>query len=327
MASALCCIRGHDRQICPVAERKRALHRRDENGMPTYHFENLAMGGQVHAVFTRLGGASRGPFSTLNVGNSVGDDGAAVAENHARIYAHLGLGADRVVSPHQVHGNRIAVVTAEHAGQVIPSTDGLVTNTPQLTLLLRFADCQPILLYDPKHHALGLVHAGWRGVAQGIARRGVEAMQEAFGTEPRDLVAGLGPAIGPCCYTVGHKVAAAMGYALPNWSQAMHIQEDGWRFDLSAANAQQLAASGVQNIEQAGLCTSCRNDEFFSHRADNGQTGRFAVVAYLEARSEKQENKSARRAGKEVVSKESVTPDSLHPPGFPSFQDLVEVSQ
>lgn len=300
------------------------MHRRDRGGIPTYHFENLAIDGLVHAVFTRLGGASRGPFSTLNVGNSVGDESTAVAENHARIYAHLGIGAGRVVSPHQVHGNHVAVVTARDSGQVLPDTDGLVTDTPQLALLLRFADCQPILLYDPVHHALGLVHAGWRGVAKGIARRGVEAMQEAFGTRPRDLVAGLGPAIGPCCYTVGHKVAAAMGYALPDWSKAMQVQEDGWRFDLSAANAQQLAATGVRNIEEARLCTSCRNEEFYSHRADNGQTGRFAVVAYLEARPDRQAKEAPERAREEAKSEDLAMPDSLNPPGFPSFQDLAE---
>lgn len=299
--------------------------RNDASGMVTYHFESLNLPGLQHAIFTRLGGVSQGPFATLNVGNSVGDDEAAVAENHARIFAHLGLGSQQVTSPHQVHGNHVALVTGHDAGRQIPNTDGLLTATPGVALLLRFADCQPILLYDPVRHALALVHAGWRGVAQGIARRAVEAMKAAFGTDPQQLLAGLGPAIGPCCYTVGHNVAAAMGYALPDWTQVMSAEsEDVWRLDLSAANAQQLRAEGVSSIEQAGICTHCRLDEFYSHRGDNGQTGRFAVVTYLEPRS------GGRGESVEAVDESRPSPDplsefdSLNPPGFPAFYEVME---
>jgi YfiH family protein len=247
----------------------------------------------------------------------------AVAENHARIYARLDLSADRVASPHQVHGNHVAQVTPADGRRLFPNTDGLVTATPGVALLLRFADCQPILLYDPVHHALGLIHAGWRGVAQGIARRAVEAMHEAFGSRSQDLIVGLGPAIGPCCYTVGHNVAAAMGYALPNWGQAMVLEgEDQWRFDLSAANAQQLAAEGVQQIEQAGLCTACHLDEFYSHRGENGRTGRFAVVACLEMGAE--DRSVVTTAASQVEpGPEQPAGYSINPPGFPDFGEFV----
>jgi hypothetical protein len=218
----------------------------------------------------------------------------------------------------------VVEVGAAAAGQIIPNTDGLVTDEPGLALLLRFADCQPILLYDPEHHALGLAHAGWRGVVQGIARRTVEAMQEAFGTRPETLIAGLGPAIGPCCYTVGHKVAAAMGYALPDWNRVMRaIGEDTWRFDLPAANAQQLAATGVRAIEQAHICTACHNDEFFSHRADHGTTGRFAVVAYLKASEQHPLSRKKPTPQAEPRSEDLAEIDSLQPPGFPPFQALL----
>jgi copper oxidase (laccase) domain-containing protein len=155
------------------------LQRQDANGLVTYRFEALAIENVVHTVFTRLEDVSRGPFATQNVRNGVGDDDA-VAENHTRICAHMDLAANGVPSPHQVHGNRVAVVTATDTGQVIPGTDGLVPNVPGVGLLLRFADCQPILLYDRTHHALDLIQGGWRGVALGIARRAVEAMREAF---------------------------------------------------------------------------------------------------------------------------------------------------
>jgi hypothetical protein len=278
-----------------------------------------------HAVFTRLGGASQAPFATLNVGGSVGDDEQAVAENHRRIYAALDLGAGQVVTARQVHGNHVAVVDGRQAGTFVPNTDGLVTATPGLGLLLRFADCQPILLYDPEHHALGLAHAGWRGVAQGIARRAVETMQDAFGSRPAALLAGLGPAVGSCCYTVGHEVAAAMGYVLPDWQEAMELEgEDHWRLDLSVANAQLLAAAGVTHIEQAGMCTSCRNDEFFSHRADEGRTGRFAAVACLQPRPAVEAEREERASPEATGDDELARFDSLQPPGLPGFGPIGE---
>ena len=299
--------------------------RRESGGIVTYHFESLAAEGLVHTIFTRLGGVSREPFDTLNLGNTVGDDGAAVAENHARVYAHLGLSAARVTSPRQVHSNRVVVITGDEAGSTIPDSDGLVTMDLHLALLLRFADCQPILLYDPAHHVLGLIHAGWRGVAQGIARRAVETLVQAFGTRPGDLLAGLGPAIGPCCYTVGDKVAAAMGYVLPDWSQAMtSLGEDQWSLDLSAANAQQLAAEGVQQIESANLCTACHQDEFYSHRAGNGRTGRFAVAAYLEPGRAPMQAAPASGSQDQRQPPTLSQPDSLHPPGFPAFGEQSE---
>jgi YfiH family protein len=301
------------------------LLRRESGGIVTYRFESLALEGLVHTVLTRLGGVSREPFNTLNVGRTVGDEEAAVAENHARVYAHLRLSAAQVTSPRQIHSNRVVAVSGAQAGSLIPDSDGLATATPGVGLLLRFADCQPILLYDPVRHALALIHAGWRGVAQGIARRAVETMVQAFGSRPGDLLAGLGPAIGPCHYVVGDKVAAAMGYVLPQWSEAMSpLGEDQWRLDLSAANAQQLAAEGVQQIEAANLCTACHRDEFYSHRAENGQTGRFAVAAYLKPR---------RAPAQDILPLDKQPPsekpssrelESLNPPGFPAFGEQPE---
>jgi hypothetical protein len=231
-----------------------------------------------------------------------------------------------VFTARQVHGNKVAVVTADSSGQVVPVADGLITGTPGIALMLRFADCQPILLYDPVRHVLGLVHAGWRSVAQGIARRAVEAMKTTFGSKPGDLVAGLGPAIGPCCYAVGQEVAAAMGYALPDWQKVLQPDGDGWKFNLPAANAQQLAVSGVHDVELAGLCTACHQEEFFSHRGDNGRTGRFAVVAFLERGGGDPIEETT-----EVMNMDQTTdvadaenePDSLHPPGFPAFGEYM----
>jgi polyphenol oxidase len=235
--------------------------RRDVNGkLVVYRFDSLPSESLSHAVFTRLGGVSLPPFATLNVGSNVGDDPEAVAQNHARIYDYLRLPAGRVATGHQVHGNQVAVVGSGDGGRRFPGTDGLVTTVPGLGLMLRFADCQPIVLFDPARRALGLIHAGWRGLAQGVAHRAVAAMQRAFGTDPHDLIAALGPAIGACCYLVGDNVATAMGYALPDWRRSLKREGTHWRFDLPAANAQQLTAAGIAHIEEAGICTSCHRD-------------------------------------------------------------------
>lgn len=300
------------------------LLRREQDGLVTYHFESLPVDCLTQAIFTRLGGVSPAPWATLNVGRSVGDEPQAVDENHGRIYVHLGLEAGQVATPNQVHGNHVAWVGQDAGGQVIAATDGLVTDTPGLGLLLRFADCQPILLYDPVRHALGLVHAGWRGVAQGIARRAVETMQARFESRPRDLLVGLGPAIGPCCYTVGENVASALGYVLPDWSRALAAEGDGqtWKLDLSEANAQLLKAAGVHKIERAALCTACHTDEFYSHRAEQGQTGRFAAVAFLHPRDVPGAIHQAHIVSTEEETDELWAYDSLNPPGFPGFDEL-----
>lgn len=301
--------------------------RRIEDGLVLYRFDSLKTDRVEHAVFTRLGGVSWGVFASMNLGSNVGDDEMAVARNHARMLAYMGVDESSVTTAHQVHSNHIAVVSSEDRGKVVPNTDGLVTSAHSVTLVLRFADCQPVLLYDPANHALGLVHAGWRGVAQGIATRAVEKMRDAFGTEPESLVACLGPAIGPCCYEVGDNVAAAMGYALPDWHQVMQREGDGWRLDLPAANVQQLNAVGVRYIERAHLCTACRTDEFFSHRASGGRTGRFAVAARL---SDNKTVDGSVRAANARSATPAVPPSaqaSLHPPGFPTLSHLDEVKQ
>ncbi|MFC2023341.1 peptidoglycan editing factor PgeF [Chloroflexota bacterium] len=301
--------------------------RRNDDGLVSYQFESLDGLDLVHGVFTRLGGVSRGQFATLNVGHTVGDEPSAVRENHSRIYRALSLSAGRVTTAYQVHSNRVVVVDHKNGGHVVARADGLITRAGGLALMLRFADCQPILLYDKQHNALGLIHAGWRGVAQAIARRAVETMADAFGTRPTDLIANLGPAIGPCCYMVGQDVAAAMGYALPDWRKVMTQDGDRWLFDLPAANEQQLRAAGVTTIEQAHLCTACHTDEFFSHRGEGGRTGRFGVVVFMPEGTEivREEDATALSAvPKDSADEEAAT---LEPPGLPTFVEILKGKQ
>ncbi|RLC91221.1 MAG: peptidoglycan editing factor PgeF [Chloroflexi bacterium] len=256
--------------------------REDIDGVALYRFEGLNRAeGVVHAVLTRIGGVSQGPYATLNLGHTVGDDLAAVEENHRRALRTLGLKPRQVVSPYQVHGARVGVVGRAHRGTVQPATDALVTAVPAVPLLMRFADCAPILLFDPVRRVVGMAHAGWRGVVAGTVEATIRTMMERLGCDPVSLWAGIGPTIGPCCYAVGPEIAAAVQAACPPGADVVRSADRQAYLDLPAAVEAQLRAAGVEQIEDAGLCTACHVDEFFSHRAEHGRTGRFGVVMEL----------------------------------------------
>ncbi len=259
------------------------MQRQERDHLVYYQFAELnGRDGVRHGIFTRLGGVSAAPWATLNLGHTVGDDLVAVETNHERVCQALGVRRAEIVTSRQVHGNRVAVVGQAERGQVVPATDGLITNKPGTVLLQRFADCVPIILYDPVQHAAGLAHAGWRGTIAQVARRTVEAMGAHFGSDPADLCAGVGPGIGPCCYQVGPDVTQQVQRTFENTNGLLARRPDGsWHLDLWAANANQLAGAGVEHVEVAEICTACRVDEWFSHRAERGRTGRFGVVVIL----------------------------------------------
>ena len=249
-----------------------------------YQFDRFVEDGRglEHGCFTRLGGVSRSPWQSLNTGHTVGDDLEHVRENHERICRALGIRRGELVSPHQVHSATVQVVGGQDRGRVCEKTDALITDTPGVYLMLRFADCVPVLFYDPVRRAVGLAHAGWRGTVKCIARETVRRMGEAFGCRPADIRAGIGASIGPCCYEVGGEVVDAAREAFPDAPHLLSRQASGrWHFDLWAANRYQLALEGVMQVEAAGLCTACRTDEWFSHRAEKGQTGRLGAVIGL----------------------------------------------
>lgn len=255
------------------------MRRECRDGVLLYRFEGLRGFDSVdHAILTRVGGVSDAPFATLNLGHSVGDAPAAVAENHRRALGVVGIDPNRVVSPHQVHGARVAPVGPADRGTVKPETDALLTASPDVPLLMRFADCAPVLLFDPAHNVAALAHAGWRGAAAGVVGETVRAMQARFASQPGAMWAGIGPAIGPCCYEVGPEVIAAVRAATPPEVEIVNRVNGAHHLDLPAAVRGQLRAAGVRRIEDSGLCTACRVGEFFSHRAERGRTGRFGVV-------------------------------------------------
>ena len=227
-----------------------------------------------HAFSTRRGGISQSPFDTLNLGDRTGDCEKNVKENRDRFFQSIGVKPEKLAIPVQIHGNNIVPVEAPG---VYPETDGLITDVPEICLVVQVADCLPVYLYDPIHRAIGLVHTGWRGTYQKIVTLAIQNMGSNFGTRPEDILVFFGPSIGPCCYEVGIDV-----------SQHFPGNEmQGKRLDLWKANRNLLIESGipVDNITVSGLCTACYSDWFFSHRRSGGKTGRMMGIIGLKERT------------------------------------------
>lgn len=256
-----------------------------------YAFDTFAAHvGVTNVSTTRHTGVSPPPYDTLNLGLSTGDAPENVAANRARLSALTGGDADALVFCGQVHSDTVGVVSRADAGTRLDATDAVVTDVPELPLLILTADCAGVSLYDPIKRVIGLAHAGWRGTAAGVAARTVERMMDEYGSDPGDITAGVGPSIGPCCYEVGTEVADAFHAQQP--LVAGHVftgRGERWMLDLWRANTLQLVTAGVfeANIECARLCTSCRTDEFFSHRAEGRRTGRFGAVMMLHERTKR----------------------------------------
>ena len=253
-----------------------------------YSFPHLESAGAHNSVSTRHGGVSSGPFASLNVGYSVGDDSALVETNRRRLYEGAGTDVYSVVTCHQVHSTNVAYVGdgargrgALSATNTIPTTDALMTDRSNLYLFLRFADCVPILFCDPQRKVVALAHAGWKGTVGDIVGATVKAMTRQFSCAPRDILAAIAPSIGPDHYEVKEDVAKQVRDALPFWGDVLHPHAKGsLMLDLPEANRRLLLAAGLteSSIVMSGMCTACHTDDFYSHRAENGKTGRFGVL-------------------------------------------------
>ncbi len=237
----------------------------------------------THAVFTRQGGLSPAPWGSLNVGGTVGDEPPRVRENRYRSFRALGRDPESMYDVWQVHSADVVLANAPHPRHNNPpefKADAILTDHPQVTLFMRFADCTPILLYDPKKRVAGIVHAGWVGTVKHAAGEAVRAMQAAYGSRPADILAAIGPSIGPDHYEVGPDVVERAGYAFGRAAETLFHHQFGTRphFDLWAANRLSLQMAGVEQIEIAGLCTACHPEDWFSHREQKGKTGRFGAL-------------------------------------------------
>lgn len=260
------------------------VYRNHQNGLVYYQFDQWTGSSRLsHGVFTRLGGASQSPWDSLNLGGTVGDSQASVQENHHRVYQALNLDESRACTVWQVHSADTVVVNGRVPHRRwLARADGMVTNHPGLPLTMRFADCAPILFYDPVQHVAGIAHAGWRGTVSGAGISALHTMQTAYGSRPQDVQAAIGPCIGPDHYQVGEEVVQAVQQSFGQIEGLVRRADDGSAYlDLWAANHLALERAGVVQIETAAICTATSVHEFYSHRAEQGRTGRFGVVLAL----------------------------------------------
>jgi len=260
------------------------FHQPDE--LRYYTFDSLDYEGITHAVFTRHGGVSPHPWMSLNVGGLVGDDPLRVTENRKRCFQVMGLLPETMYDVWQVHGSEVICAESPRPMNVPhPRADIILTDRPGVTLFMRFADCVPVLLFDPQKRVVGLAHAGWLGTVKRTASAAIEAMQSKYGSRPADIVAAIGPSIAAHHYPVGlevvDQVQAAFGADSKGLLASLNGDNQGMYFDLWAANRLILEQCGVREIELAGECSACHTDDWFSHRAEHGLTGRFGVLIGL----------------------------------------------
>lgn len=256
--------------------------RLEREGLAWYCFEQWPQ--LQHGVFTRQGGSSCAPWASLNVGGNIGDDPRHVRKNHERMYHALGMSEQRACTVWQVHSADIVLANGPVRGRRwLAQADGMISATVDTPLAMRFADCVPLMFYDPLRRVIGMAHAGWRGTVQDIAGRMVHAMVDAWDCRPEDIQAGIGPSIGPQAYQVGEEVVAAVHSCCGSLDSLVRRDSaDGTAWlDLWACNRLLLERAGLRQVEVSGICSASRLDEFFSHRAERGRTGRFGAVMTL----------------------------------------------
>jgi len=256
-----------------------------KNKLPVLQFANLGQFSELfHFSTTRVGGCSTNNYSSLNLGFNSGDLPENVAENRIRLCGALEINSDRLIFPKQTHTATVKTITndflyweKEVQKHFINETDAVITNLNGVCVAIKTADCVPVLLYDPKRKVVAAVHAGWRGTIQNIVLVTIQKMVKVFGTNPSDLIAGIGPSISPEVYEVGEEVWKQFDtefYLTSNPDKA-----DKKFLNLWSANYQQLINAGVpaEQIEVARTCTFSDPAWFFSARRDGIKTGRMGT--------------------------------------------------
>ena len=242
-----------------------------------------------HGFSTRAGGVSKPPFDAMNLSFSRGDDPAAVTENFRRFCGAVGVSEHDLVLAAQTHGTALHYATEQDRGNgfdrpnPLRQIDGLVTDRPGVVLCTQYADCVPLFFLDPEKRVIALSHAGWRGTAADIAGATVRRMQQQFGCDPRRMLAGIGPSIGPCCFEVDapvYDVFARSGLPAEGWYRK---KGEKYYVDLWQVNQLLLQKAGLtaEHISAARLCTHCRPDVFWSHRTTGPTRGSLAAVLAL----------------------------------------------
>ena len=266
---------------------------KENEGVPYLSFPLLENTGLVsHAFSTRLGGVSKGDFATMNFSFTRGDNKDDVFENYRRMAAALGVDLNRMVLTWQTHTTNVRRVSEEDEGKGVVrerdyrDVDGLITDIPGITLVTFFADCVPLYFLDPVHRAIGLSHSGWRGTVKKMGNVTIEAMKEAFGSRPEDIIACVGPSICGDCYEVGAEVAQEFTEA---FHQKYHDeillkkQNGKYQLDLWKANAIVLEEAGIrkENLAVTNICTYCNPQLLYSHRRAAERRGNLCAFLSL----------------------------------------------
>ncbi|HID31162.1 MAG TPA: peptidoglycan editing factor PgeF [Desulfobacterales bacterium] len=259
------------------------------DSLTLWFFENLLTHKRIgHFVSTRVSGRSDPPYHSLNLSFNVGDDPDKVLKNRKLLAGALGIPLASVTTAKQIHDGHVKVVSEALRGRgstnyqgAVNATDAMVTDTENTCLMILLADCVPILFYDPSKRVIGAAHAGWRGTLRFVAHNTVKVFREDFGCSPEDIVVGIGPSIGPCCYQVGQDVVSQVQHVLGARQHCISLKSANGKgyFDLWTANLKQLIQAGIpeKNIELAKICTRHHPEVFFSHRHEKRKTGRFGA--------------------------------------------------
>ena len=232
-----------------------------------------------HCFTTRLGGVSSGYLASLNLGIRRDDDPANVAENYRILGSAVGFSLEDVVATKQIHSDIVYAATAADRGKCLmdgasPVCDALITNTPGVALNVFTADCTPILFHDPVTGAVGAAHAGWRGTAAGIAAKTVQAMVDAYGCQPENIRAAIGPHIGPCCFETDWDVPQAMLDAVGEEARPfIEHRGDKYYVNLTEINSLFLRRAGIRHIEASAECTACQPERYWSYRRVGAKRG------------------------------------------------------
>ena len=255
----------------------------NNRGIRYYTFNSFPAKGVIGACFTRLGGVSNEPYKSLNVGSSVGDQKARVVQNRSKLFQAIGLPEESMYDAWQVHStDYVVAIEPRDLSSEQKKVDILLTQNPSVTLMMRFADCVPIFLYDPKMRVVGLAHAGWMGSIHRIGSKAVDAMVKEFGCQRDEIITAIGPSIGPDHYEVGIDVVEELTQNFRDQAnEFLTIINNKCFLDLWGVNAFVLREAGIRKIEIAKKCTACDVDEWYSHRKEKGKTGRFGAILSL----------------------------------------------
>ncbi len=248
-----------------------------------YTFDSLDFAHIRHAVFTRRGGVSPDPWSSLNVGGLRGDDPLRVYQNRVRAFQTLDRKPESVYDVWQVHSADVICTSGSRPANVRHKrADAILTDREEVTLFMRFGDCVPVLLADPVKKVVGLVHAGWVGTVRGVVAEALKEMRAAYGSKTSNVLAAIGPSIAQHHYPVGPEVVELVRKTFGEDAFSLIAEQDGeYLLDLWSANQLLLEKAGVKSIENPGICTACNLDDWYSHRGEFGKTGRFGVLITL----------------------------------------------